>query len=100
MMRNQCLYVNLLFLMSILSLHLPIWNNGRLASLLAIVYTILADNFGLKDLSTLSVVVFLIPFYLLYCLVFKVVKSSLIKIVLLLILLLVILPVGSMLPPR
>jgi hypothetical protein len=99
-MKIQFLFLNLIFLMAIASLHLPILFNGKHASLLAIIYTILADNLGLENLNTLSIIVFLLPIYFFYLLVFSKTQSNILKTLICVILVLAILPFGAMLPPR
>ena len=94
------LAVNILFMFALLSLHLPIWFNGRYASLLAIIHTLVSYIVGVKSLDTLSVVFFLLPIYVIYYFAFKKVNCFFIKVLLLFILFLAILPFGSMLPPR
>ncbi|MEZ5059816.1 MAG: hypothetical protein R2879_22515, partial [Saprospiraceae bacterium] len=91
-MKSQFLYLNLLFLLSVISLHLPIWNNGKFASLLSIIYTILSDNLGLENLTTISIVIFLTPIYFFYFFIFKTVDINWIKIFILIILLFSIFP--------
>lgn len=100
-MKGQNLYLNILFSLTILSLHLPVWFNGRHASFLASIYTIVLDNLlGGEGINSITILAFLMPLYVLYYLVFKIIDSSLIKVLILIILFLAILPFGAMLPPR
>jgi len=98
-MKGQFLYLNIMFILAIVSLHLPMWFNGKFASFLAIIYTIVSDNLGL-DINTITIIGFLVPLYVFYYIIFFRIDSNVIKVIFSVILILTLLPFGAMLPPR
>ncbi len=100
MINSQTTYLNISFVFAIISMHLPLWFNGKHASIFSIIITIIADNIGLNHINSVTIILFLTPLYFIYFVIFKNIDSKLIKVLLLIFLIIINLPLGSMLPPR
>lgn len=90
--------LNSVFIFSFITMNLPIWSNGRYASLMSILYTIICDNLGV-DVNFMTLIVFLLPIYIVFYLLFNSVESTFVKYLLLIMYFLINLPFGAMLPP-
>lgn len=99
-MKKSRLYLNIMFLLAFISLHLPIWFNGKFASFLAILHTIISDNLSLESINTIAVIGFLLPLYVIYYLIFSKIDSNFIRITFCIVLILALLPFGAMFPPK
>ncbi len=93
------IYAILVCLLAIISLQLPVWCNGKFASILSIIYTIICDVLKC-DINTFSIGVFLLPLFLFYFFILRKKDNNLFFWIFSIIVLIVIIPVLSMLPPR
>lgn len=98
-MKKETIILNLIYVFAIISLYLPKWFNGKFASILSIVQTIICDNLDIS-INLITIIGFLIPFYILYRFLFEKTETLAIKVILLSILVILILPIGAMLPPK